>query len=629
MTTRSLCFLFALGALAPLTSSCGGSGSGSGGAGGSGGSGAGTSNASSSGTGGDAPSPCVDGKQGGTETDVDCGGTCARCDDGKKCASGADCTSNACTEGVCAQPACTDKYKDGKETDVDCGGTCSPCSDGKSCAFASDCASGVCTAGICQASTCNDSVTNGSETGVDCGGICPQCPDGQPCTGGSDCASTICNGTVCASNVTWASRAGDASDQTALGVAFDPQGNVLVTGSFHGTIDWGGGPLVSAGGSDIFLVKLDKAGKHLWSKRFGDASDQTATAIAVSAIGEVWITGAITGTVDFGGAPLASADPLADAFLAAFSANGTHNFSKRFGGVSAQRGTALAIGSNGDIFFGGVFDGTIDLGCVPLASAGSGDIFVARYDNAVTCIFSKRFGDAAAQELLTLSPDASNNVFLGGRFKGSVNFGGAMLTMPATTFGGFAAKLDAGGAHVFSTAFGDATFAQEVTGVAADPSGNVFVAGSFAGTLTAGATTLTSVGMNDLFVARLDPGGTPVWALRAGDAQNQLGAVHVAADSNGNALLAGTLQGTIDLGGGPLTSAGGDDVFVAKLDSAGSHLLSLRLGDASAQQVNAVALSGGTTAAMVGALAGAPDFGGNVLTSAGGDDAFVTLLQTP
>ena len=630
MNTRATCFLAALAAALPLTSGCGGEPTGSGGSGGSG-SGSVTSSASTtSGTGGDAPGPCLDGKLDGSETDVDCGGTCSRCDDGKVCKIGADCSSNTCTADVCAQPTCTDAAKDGKETDVDCGGTCSPCSDGKSCAFASDCASGVCTAGVCQASTCNDSVNNGSETGVDCGGACPTCPDGQPCTGGSDCASTLCEGAVCKSNVTWAQRAGDAGEQTALGVAVDAQGNVLVAGSFHGTIDWGGGALTSAGGSDIFLVKLDSAGKYVWGKRFGDASDQSAAAVAVGATGDVWITGSVIGDVDFGGGVFTSADPLADAYLAHFAPTGVHLSSKRFVGVSAQRGTALAVASSGDLFFGGILDGTIDLGCGPLAGAGSGDIFVGRLDSAGVCIASKRFGDASAQELLTLAADMSNNVVIGGRFKGSVNFGGAMLTMPTTTFGGFAAKLDASLTHVFSTSFGATTFAQEVTGVAADPSGNVFVGGSFSGTLTAGPTTLTSAGLGDLFVARLDPAGTAVWALRAGDATDQLGAVHLATDPTGNVLVAGTVQGSIDLGGGgQLTSVGGNDIFLAKLDSAGYHVWSLRLGDPAAQQLNAVAVGGATTAAIAGSFAGAPDFGGTVLTSAGTHDAFAATLQTP
>jgi len=633
MKTRPLCFLLALGASAPLVSSCGGDTTGSGGAGGGGTSSGATSssssNASSGATGGGAPGLCQDLKQDGAETDVDCGGTCSRCADGKKCSSGADCVSTACTAGLCALPTCTDLTQDGKETDVDCGGTCLPCADGKSCVFASDCTSGVCTAGLCQAATCNDGSANGTETGLDCGGTCPHCPDSQPCVVGADCASTICDAAVCKSNFTWADRGGDATDQAAFGVAFDAQGDVIVTGSFHGTMDWGGAPLISAGGSDIFLAKLDPAGKHLWSKRFGDASDQSGAAVAVSSAGQIWVTGGVTGNVDFGGGTLASADPLGDAFLASFGPGGAYVSALRYGGASAQRGTALTIGPSGHLFLGGVFDGPLDLGCGPLNGAGSGDIFVAHLDGSAGCIFAKSYGDTSAQELLTLSPDASNNVLIGGRFKGTVNFGGPAFTMPNTTFGAFAAKLDGIGKHIFSTAFGNTTLAQQVDSVATDASGNVFVAGSFSGILTATATKLTSVGASDLFILKLDPGGTAIWGIRLGDATEQVGAIHLATDPAGNVLLAGTLQGSIDLGGGSLVSGGGNDVFLAKLDGAGNHLWSRRLGDAAGQQVHAVALTGATTAAIVGSFAGTTPFGATMLTSAGGEDAFAAVVQTP
>ncbi len=277
-----------------------------------------------------------------------------------------------------------------------------------------------------------------------------------------------------------------------------------------------------------------------------------------------------------------SADPLGDVFLASFGPGGAYVSAKRFGGALAQRATALAIGINGDLYVGGVFDGALDLGCGALLGGGSGDIFVSRLDAGGGCIFSRSFGDASTQELLALAPDPAHNVFLGGRFKGTVNFGGASLTMPATTFGAFAAKLDGTGAHLFSTAFGNTTAAQETTGVATDLSGNVFVAGSFSGTLTAGATKLTSAGQRDLFVVKLDPGGAVVWAKSYGDAADQVGAIHLAVDTTGNVALAGTLQGSIDLGLGLLTSVGGDDVFLAKLDAAGNPLWNRRIGDGAA-----------------------------------------------
>jgi hypothetical protein len=64
-------------------------------------------------------------------------------------------------------------------------------------------------------------------------------------------------------------------------VAVDGAGNVLLTGDFDGTVDFGGGPLTSAGSDDIFVAKLDAQGNHLWSKRFGDSYYQQADAVTV------------------------------------------------------------------------------------------------------------------------------------------------------------------------------------------------------------------------------------------------------------------------------------------------------------------------------------------------------------
>ena len=46
-------------------------------------------------------------------------------------------------------PSCTDGVKNDSETDVDCGGTCGGCSEGKVCTAGRDCANGTCFAGTC------------------------------------------------------------------------------------------------------------------------------------------------------------------------------------------------------------------------------------------------------------------------------------------------------------------------------------------------------------------------------------------------------------------------------------------------------------------------------------------------
>jgi hypothetical protein len=135
----------------------------------------------------------------GTETDIDCGGTCGPCGDTKGCALGKDCASGVCTGGKCQAATCTDVVRNGKETDVDCGGgVCAKCATGKGCGLASDCQSSVCLAGLCLAPLCTDGVKNGTETDIDCGGgTCGLCGDGKTCAVAKDCTSGVCAGGVC------------------------------------------------------------------------------------------------------------------------------------------------------------------------------------------------------------------------------------------------------------------------------------------------------------------------------------------------------------------------------------------------------------------------------------------------
>jgi len=162
-----------------------------------------------------APS-CSDGVENGSETDLDCGGTCGGCATGDGCFLPSDCAVGGCSGGVC-QPACTtgaqcpsgvcaggycrlancaDGAQNGTETGIDCGGPspyCVRCADGQTCGGGSDCASGVCSGGVCQAPSCTDGLKNGTETDVDCGGpSCPGCGLGKVCGNGNDCSSSVC-----------------------------------------------------------------------------------------------------------------------------------------------------------------------------------------------------------------------------------------------------------------------------------------------------------------------------------------------------------------------------------------------------------------------------------------------------
>jgi hypothetical protein len=78
-----------------------------------------------------------------------------------------------------------------------------------------------------------------------------------------------------------------------------------------------------------------------------------------------------------------------------------------------------------------------------------------------------------------------------------------------------------------------------------------------------------------MFLAKYDPDGNHLWSFRLGglDTENPEA---VTSDPSGNIVLTGSFDGTMDFGGGNL--AGSDDVFVAKYDAGGNHLVTKAFG---------------------------------------------------
>src|SRR5437867_12132429 len=80
-----------------------------------------------------------------------------------------------------------------------------------------------------------------------------------------------------------------------------------MAGSFSGKINYGGGYLQSAGFSDIGILKLSSAGNYIWSMRFGGVSGDAPTGVAVDHNGDVVVTGGFHETMPVGTTTLTSA----------------------------------------------------------------------------------------------------------------------------------------------------------------------------------------------------------------------------------------------------------------------------------------------------------------------------------
>lgn len=421
----------------------------------------------------------------------------------------------------------------------------------------------------------------------------------------------------------WSQGYGDASYQQTSSVSIDASGAVVITGFFEGSINFGGGVLTSAGGRDAFVAKFDASGNHVWSKHFGDASGQESSKVATDPSGAVIITGFFSGSIDFGGGVLTSMGGN-DVFVAKFDAAGNHVWSSSFGDGGFQVSNGVAVDPVGNVVIAGYFDGSVDFGGGALtATAGGTDVFVAEFDASGNHIWSNSFGDAAAQGVPFVTADASGNVLVTGYFWGSIDFGGGVLSSVGL-YDMFLAKFDGSGTHLWSKRFGDGS-TEQPWDLATDASGGVVVAGHFMGGIDFGGGTLTSAGGEDIFLVKLDAAGNHVWSRRFGDTSGQY-AYGVAIDDAGAVTATGFIRGSVDFGGGTLTSAGNEDVFLARFDASGGHISSALYGDTDRQFGYDVDVDPtGVDIAMTGPFWGGVDFGGGTVTSGG--DADVWLAQ--
>jgi len=244
-------------------------------------------------------------------------------------------------------------------------------------------------------------------------------------------------------------------------------------------------------------------------------------------------------------------------------------FAVTFGGTSSDGGEGIAVDSSGNSYITGYFQGTIDFGGGDVTSAGSNDIFVLKLNSSGTFQWVSTFGGTSSDGGEDITVDSSGNSYITGYFKATVDFGAGNVTS-AGSDDIFVLKLNSSGTFQWVSTFGDTSF-DVGRGIAVDSSGNSYITGYFGGTVDFGGGDVTSAGGYDIFVLKLNSSGTFQWVSTFGGTSVDRGEA-ITIDSSGNSYITGYFQATVDFGGGDVTSAGNNDIFVLKLNSSGAGI---------------------------------------------------------
>lgn len=300
-------------------------------------------------------------------------------------------------------------------------------------------------------------------------------------------------------------------------------------------------------------------------------------------------------------------------------------------------GVGVAVDGSGSVYTTGYFTGVVDFdlgpGVFELTSDGSRDIFVSKLDSAGNFLWARRLGGATIEVVAGVAVDGDGNVYTTGLFQGTIDLNPGPGVFNLSSEGGFVSKLNSSGNFIWARKFNGGASVKSIT---VDGGGNVYTTGYFLGPVDFdpgnGVFTLTSPGTSETFVSKLNRAGNFVWARQLGGGVGS----SVAVDQSGNVVITGSFFGTSDLDPGPsvftLVAAGGIDIFVAKLDSAGDFAWARPMGGAGQDGGTGVALDAVGNIYAAGSFSGAADFGASPnllhLTSSGSWDIFVCKLDS-
>ena len=211
---------------------------------------------------------------------------------------------------------------------------------------------------------------------------------------------------------------------------FAPDGAVLFAGSFTGSsVQVQGEELLNAapGKTDALLVKLDAAGDKIWALSYGGEDADSADALVVHPDGRLTVAGGSRSwSVDFGGGPLQNQGEN-DVYLVRLTAGGEHVWSKLRSGPTSAACNSLALDSEGTVYLSGTFmSAPIDLGGGMLPHGGGYDLFLARYAEDGSHLWSHAYGGDGTDHriVVAVAPDDAV-VIAGATGSKSISFGGA------------------------------------------------------------------------------------------------------------------------------------------------------------------------------------------------------------
>ncbi|MFZ2718296.1 MAG: hypothetical protein WAZ12_00670 [Candidatus Absconditicoccaceae bacterium] len=424
----------------------------------------------------------------------------------------------------------------------------------------------------------------------------------------------------------WGEKAGGNGEYNGNSSAIDINKNIYVIGNFQGTTSIFGTSLTSSGNKDVFLAKLDDDKNPLRVKKGGGTDIDNISAVTVDNSGYVYVAGSFTSEADIFGVHVLSTQWYdSDIFLAKLDTNGNTVRVKTNTGTKNDYAKNIKVDVNGNIYVLGEFENTANIFGVSLTSDGAAlDIFLAKLDSNGDAIRAKKTGNDKHNYALDIA-FYNDNIYVAGVFQSTTTiFGGPSLdTTQRWDSDVFVTKLSSTGTVIRAKKGGN-DVGESVKSLTVN-NGYIYIVGGFTGTANMFGATLTSSGGSDGYLSKLDANGNNVLSKSFGGTNNDV-VISASIDNDGNIYLVGNFEGTVNSFGEQIVSSGGSDIFVSKLNTSGIGMRVEKVGGVGNDSASSISLNNEDNVYVVGKFAGTADIFGTSLTSAGSTDLFLSKL---
>lgn len=384
--------------------------------------------------------------------------------------------------------------------------------------------------------------------------------------------------------VIWATRPARttdaASDIYANAIERDHAGNIYVAGRFVTDATFGDDARTSLGSSDMFLMKLNPTGSMLWVRTPGGVGNGSygqdgISAIALDSAGNCYLAGTYNTDARFDSIALSSGLTY-ETFVAKYDSSGRALWARSAGGAGALHiALGIAVDKAGNSYTTGKFFNTISFGTYSFtADDAEQKIFIAKADPNGTFLWAKEVGSGSYYGFgENVAVDAEGNAYIAGEFRASIRLGSTEYSFNnGLHYAALLVKYAADGSYQWSArSSGDAHMASGAC-VRVDDDGNVFMTGSLTGEARFGDLHAGSADAHaDAYLAQLTPQGTFA-AVETISGTGTASGSAIAIAPNGDCLLVGSFDDSITVGSRGLRSAGGIDMFLARLTRGASDV---------------------------------------------------------